>query len=185
MELAGPRDDRLADLLVTTVVGCAWALWGAAGLAPHAGLLVSIAVLVVTALLLAGRLVLRRGQPTSVEGAEAVPGSMFRSRAYLLVVAGEVVAIAGGMAVLTRFELSGYLIEWIAAVVGVHFVLFGRLFSSMFHRLAAIFLGAAAVGVPTALLFGTRAGQATCGLLVGALVLGGAVGGGNRVRVTR
>lgn len=183
--MAGPRDDPLPDLLVATVVGCAWALWGAAGLAPDAGLLVSIAVLVVTALLLAGWLVLRRRQPTSVEGAEAVPESMFRSRAYLLVVAGEVVAIAGGAAVLSQFELSGYLIEWIAAVVGVHLLLFGRLFSRMFHRLAAIFLGAAVVGVLTALLFGALAGQATCGLLVGALVLGGAVGGVNRVRVTR
>jgi hypothetical protein len=41
------------------------------------------------------------------------------------------------------------------------------------------------VGVVVALLFGTRAAKATLGLLLGAPVLGGAVSGVNRVRMTR
>jgi hypothetical protein len=61
-------------------------------------------------------------------------------------VALEVIALVGGGALLGATGHSEYTIAWFAGVVGVHFVVFGRLFWAGFYWLGAALLAAGVAG---------------------------------------
>jgi hypothetical protein len=71
---------------------------------------------------------------------------MFSSRGYLLTVIAEVIGMAGGALVLIDTGRGDYLISWFAAVVGVHFVVFGRLFWSSYYWLGGALIAAGIAG---------------------------------------
>ena len=71
---------------------------------------------------------------------------MFSSRPYRLVVVGEVVAIVVGAIVLGRTGEHQYIPAWVAVVVGVHFLGFGRFFWAGFYVLGGALLAAGVIG---------------------------------------
>jgi hypothetical protein len=71
---------------------------------------------------------------------------MFTSRRFWLITVGEVVALFGGGAALNVTGHPGYVIAWFAAVVGAHFLAFGRYFWVGFRWLGVAMIAAAIVG---------------------------------------
>jgi hypothetical protein len=98
--------------------------------------------------------------------------SMFRSRQYRLVVAAEAGAIAAGLAGLAVARAREYIAAWVAIVVGVHFLAFGRFISAFYYPIGAIVTagGIAAIAVGAA---GGSAGaiEAIAGLTAAACLL--------------
>jgi hypothetical protein len=91
---------------------------------------------------------------------------MFRSRAYRLWAAAEVVALVAGNAALGGTGHSAYVAAWTALVVGGHFLGFGRLFAPMFYWLGGAFIVGAVVGAAAGAASGTsRAVEASTGLI--------------------
>jgi hypothetical protein len=94
---------------------------------------------------------------------------MFSSPRYLLVVALEILAIGGGNALLGSTGLSEYVAAWVATVIGLHFVAFGRLFWLGFYVLGAALIAAGAAGATVGLADGgPDAISATSGLIAAA-----------------
>ena len=94
---------------------------------------------------------------------------MFSSQRYLLVVALEILAIGGGNALLGATGLSAYVAAWVATVVGLHFVAFGRLFWTGFYVIGAALIAAGAAGATVGLTGrGPDAISATSGLIAAA-----------------
>ena len=116
----------LTASIITAAFGIAWALWGAPGLPAAAQGPVAAAGIVAGVIIISRAVRLRRT-------ALAPSTSMFRSRQYRLVVAAEVVAIAAGLAGLAVAGASEYIVAWVAIVVGVHFLAFGRFISAFYY----------------------------------------------------
>jgi hypothetical protein len=86
-----------------------------------------------------------------------------------MVVALEVIALVGGGWLLGSTGHSQYTIAWFAGVVGVHFIVFGRLFWAGFYWLGAALLGAGTAGTAVGLAGGgSGAIRAVSGLLAAA-----------------
>jgi hypothetical protein len=96
-------------------------------------------------------------------------------RRYWLIVAVEVVALFGGLAVLARVEPAAAL-GWIALVVGVHFVPLSRLWAPGRRQILAIGVAMTALGVVGLVLAFTTHREAlvalVSGLGSGAVLLG-------------
>lgn len=146
--------------LLPAVVGAPVRLLGAA-----AFLAVVVAVVVA---------VVREPVASGADGPQAPPGRVFGT-AYWLVVAGEVVALFGGLAVVNVvFAAPRAGVGWVSVVVGVHFfalaVVFGQRF---FHRLGVVIT---LCGVAGLALAATGAGAASiagiAGVVPGAVLLG-------------
>jgi hypothetical protein len=150
--------EALVGVVVAAGFGVAWGLWGASGLTGDAAFVVRVAGGVLGVLLVAAAVLRWRGLPESGpdegDGAE----SMFRSSAFRLITSAEVVAIVAGNAALQASGHGGYVPAWIAFVVGLHFLGFGRRFAPVFTVVGAAFLAAAVVGALTGLAGGTRHG---------------------------
>jgi len=91
---------------------------------------------------------------------------MFASKGFWLVAVLEVVVIRGGTGLLDAVGGRDYIIAWVAGVVGVHFVAFGRLFWPGFYWLGAALVAAGIAGTVVGLAGGGGAGiQVTAGLM--------------------
>jgi hypothetical protein len=89
--------------------------------------------------------------------------------------------LIGGNAALGALGARAYILVWVAAVAGAHFVAFGRLFWAGCHWLGAALIAAAVAGVAVGLAGGgSDAVTATSGLLAGARLF--AAGGWTAVR---
>ena len=150
--------------------GVLWAQWAAAGVAEAPS-----AVIVVVAIA-AGLVILWQVASLwrSASGVSAHPSSksMFSSRGYVVTVTVVVLTIAGGNALLGGAGYGEYVIAWVAAVTGAHFLAFGRLFRGGFTWLGTALVSAAAAGVLAGLAGGgTDAITATAGLIAATSLL--------------
>jgi hypothetical protein len=178
----------LTGAMVAGGFGIAWTLWGASGLAGAAAVAVRVAGIAIGALILVGSdLLQRRARRATPVGGPTGPGdrsgSMFSSRGYRLCVVLEVIALFAGGALLGATGHSEYTIAWFAAVVGVHFVAFGRLFWTGFYLLGVALLAAGVAGTIVGLAgAGSDAISAVSGLIAAASLF---AAGGWTVAVSR
>jgi hypothetical protein len=178
----------LTGAMVAGGFGIAWTLWGASGLARGLAVTVRVGGIVIGAGILAGSVVLQRRARRATRvgrwaGTGGRSGSMFSSRGYRLVVAVEVIALLAGAALLGATGHSEYTIAWFAAVVGVHFLAFGRLFLTGFYWLGAALLAAGVAGAIVGLAgAGSDAIRAVSGLIAAASLF---AAGGWTVMVSR
>ncbi len=100
------------------------------------------------------------------------PAPVVRSHAFWVVVAVEVVAIAVGIPALTLSGHGKYVAPWVAAVVGLHFLAFGRLIGRFWYPVGAVLLAGAAAGAAVgATGAGVGAVEAISGLIASATLL--------------
>jgi hypothetical protein len=85
---------------------------------------------------------------------------MFSSPAYRVIVALEVLALIGGNVLLGVIGDRQYIIAWVAAVVGIHFLAFGRQFWAGFYWLGAAMIAAGIVGAVVGFAGGSTIGRA-------------------------
>jgi hypothetical protein len=137
--------------MIAAVFGAMWTLWGASGLGEPVALVVRIIGVVIGAALIVGSIRAVRRIP-----ATAGSGSMFTDTRYRIAVVAEVVAIAAGGLLLNATGNPQYVCPWVALVVGIHFVAFGRIFWAGFTLLGAVLIGAAALGAVLGLVTGDR-----------------------------
>jgi hypothetical protein len=157
----------LTASIITAAFGTAWALWGASGLPAAAQGPVTATGIVAGVIIISRAVRLRRTAP-------APAASMFRSRQYRLVVAAEVAAIAAGLAGLAVAGASEYIAAWVAIVVGVHFLAFGRFISAFYYPLGALVTAGGTAGIAVGAAGGSAgAVEATAGLTAAASLLSG------------
>jgi hypothetical protein len=95
--------------------------------------------------------------------------SVFSTRRYRLVLLGELAAIIAGTFVLARLGWSPFIPPWVAFVVGMHFLGFGRFFWGGFYLLGGALVGAGVVGTIVGLAGAGRDGVVvTTGVLAAA-----------------
>lgn len=130
-----------------------------------AGVVVAVALLAVLVLAPRGRV---RAERSADDGPSDDQRTFFGSRRYWVIVAIEVVALFGGLAVINDVLDHGEVgISWIAVVVGLHFLGLGWAFRlGRFHVLGAVMI---ALGVAGFLLDAFGAGAAVIGLVSGVL----------------
>ena len=164
----------LTGAMVAGGFGIAWTLWGGSGLAGAAAVAVRVGGIVIGALILVSSVRLQRRARRAIGvGRRAAPGdrsgSIFASRGYRLTVALEVIALFAGGALLGATGHREYTIAWFAAVVGVHFVAFGRLFWTGFYLLGVALLAAGVAGAVVGLAgAGSDTIRAVSGLIAAA-----------------
>lgn len=163
--------------MISVIFGGVWTNWGASGFtgAAAAGVRVAGLVLALVILVLSVRLLRTRPRVSSPESPGAPPrqgsrsGFSFSLWSYLVIVALEVVAIRGGGQFLSATGHRDYIIIWVAAVVGVHFLAFGRLFWAGFYWLGTALIAAGGAGALVGFAGGSpNAIKATCGLIAAA-----------------
>jgi hypothetical protein len=138
----------LIGAMIAGVAGLAWSLWAAGGASGAAAVAIRVVGIALgLALVVAAGLRMRGAAPDG-------GGSLFRSRGYLLTAVAEVIALFGGGALLNLTGNGQYVIAWYAFVVGVHFLVFGRLFHARFHGLGIAMVVAAAAGAVAGLAGG-------------------------------
>jgi hypothetical protein len=142
--------------------GIGWIEWGAASLSATAWTAVRVLGAIIGLVIIARAIRLRRGNPGPAEP------SMFAARGYRLVVAAEVVALVAGSIALIATNRTEYQIGWVAFVVGVHFVAFGKQFAARYYVLGGALIVAAIAGLVVGLAGG--------GVAVTAAVTGFAAG---------
>lgn len=130
---------NLVGVTIAAVAAAAWTLWGASGLHGPTAVAVRVVGIVLAVLIFLVTLRLRRSATTTQR-------SMFASRSYRVTVAIEVLALAVGTALLSSTHRTEYDIAWTATVVGLHFLIFGRLFAARFYPLGVALLAAAIIG---------------------------------------
>jgi hypothetical protein len=167
------RDDAeaLVGAMLAGAFGLAWALWGAAGVAGSAAVIIRVVGIVIGLLILGCSVWLRRSirredRSAEVMGRKGGSGSMFSSAGYRLVVGLEVIGLFGGGALLGATGHSEYTIAWYASVVGIHFLVLGRLYWAGFYLLGAALIAAGFVGAIVGLAGGSSSAvKATSGLV--------------------
>lgn len=169
------KREALVGVMIAGGFGAGWAFWAASDLSGGTAAVIRIAGIGIGAATAAGAL-LRFGRAGSDGSGDAE--SMFRSRGYLVWVAVELIAIVAGNGILAATGQGGFVAAWTAAVVGVHFLGFGRMFTAMFYWLGAAFLSAAAVGAVAGAAIGTRQAVETSTGLIAAASLFAAGGWG-------
>ncbi len=133
--------------------GLAWAQWGASGLEGPAAVAVRVAGIVLGLAIIVGATRRLRSSPDVTKGDR---GSMFASPAYRVTVGVEIVALFGGGAILGATGHSAYLAAWFAAVVGAHFLAFGRQFAPFFSTLGLLLVAGGVAGAAVGLTGGGR-----------------------------
>ncbi len=108
--------------------------------------------------------------PATTDGEANIPSPRskptFSSTAFLVVNAVQIVAFAAGGRLLTSTGHPEYVIAWVAIVVGVHFLAFGRLFLTGFYWLGAALITAGLAGLLVGIAGGGPGGiKVTSGLL--------------------
>jgi len=156
--------------MISAFFGVLWTEWGASGVPGAASGAVRIAGLVVGFVIFvwsAGQWRAARRERGAVPMAPPLegPGSMFSSRAFLLVAAVEVAATW----LVAATGHPDYVIVWVAAVVGAHFLAFGRLFWAGFYWLGTALIAAGIAGATVGLAGGGPSCiKATVGLMAAA-----------------
>jgi hypothetical protein len=169
----------LVGAMISGGFGVAWILWGASGLSGAASTVVRIAGIAVGVVIMLWCAYLWRSAPAGESGS----GAMFSSGAYRLIVALEVLALICGNLLLGVIGQSEYIIAWVATVVGVHFLAFGRQFWVGFSWLGATLIVAGIAGTMVGLLGGSAGAiKATAGLIAAASLF---VAGGCTIAQTR
>ncbi len=131
---------ELIGAIVAGVAGAAWALWAAGGASGVPAVVIRVVGIVLgLALVIAAVRGMRGVAPEN-------GGTLFAARGYRLTVLGEVVALFGGGFLLNATGHGEYTIAWYAFVVGVHFLVFGRLFHPRFYGLGVAMIVAAVAG---------------------------------------
>ena len=149
--------------MISGVFGLAWTEWAASGISGAVSTAIRVAGVVVGLIILFWSARLRRS------ARENGSGSMFSSPSYRRVAIAEVVALFGGAALLGATGRHGYVIAWFAAVVGIHFLAFGRLFFAGFYWLGTALIAAAIAGTVVGLVGGgLGAIEMTTGLIAAA-----------------
>jgi hypothetical protein len=120
--------------------------WGASGLTGEPAVAVRVIGFVIGVLILLGSALLQRRARRAGAAGQAGSRSVFASTGYRLVGAGEVIALVGGGVLLRTTGHSEYTVAWYACVVGVHFVVFGRLFWAGFYWLGTALVAAGFAG---------------------------------------
>jgi len=136
-----PDRGVLVGATISGVFGVAWSLWAASGLSGVVAIVVAV-VGIVLGLLIIIPTVRARRSASAADGSR----SMFSSRPYRLIVAGEVIAIVVGAIVLGRTGHTQYIPGWVAVAVGAHFLGFGRLFWGGYYVLGGALIAAGVVG---------------------------------------
>jgi hypothetical protein len=131
----------LIGSIISAAFAIGWCQWGALGITGTASIVVRIVGAVLGVVLIVRCIRARR----QLRG-DGDSGSVFATSGYWIVVFGEVVALAGGSAVLGATGRTEYQIAWFALVVGVHFLVFGKLFATRFYPIGAALVGAAVAG---------------------------------------
>lgn len=163
--------DLLVGLVIGSGFGVLWVFLGSDGLAGSIALIVRIVAVGAFAVILVRVVMLLR--TAAPRGGGSAP-SMFGSRAYLVIVVIEVLALILGARLLDATGLGRYGITWTAIVVGLHFVGFGWFFQPLFYRLAAAQLTIGVAGVVVGLAGGSATAiAAVTGLTSGTLYLVG------------
>lgn len=121
-EVISDLKGALVEAMISGGAGLAWSLWGASGLSGAASTMVQIAGIVVGVLTIRWCAYLWRSAPAEEPGS----GTMFSSGAYRLIVALEVLVLICGNLLLGVIGHREYIVAWVAAVVGAHFLAFGR-----------------------------------------------------------
>jgi hypothetical protein len=159
----------LTGAMVAGGFGIAWALWGASGLTGEPAVAVRVIGFVIGVLILLGSALLQRRARRADAAGRGGSGSLFASTGYRLVVAGEVIALVGGGVLLRTTGHSEYTVAWYACVVGVHFVVFGRLFWVGFYWLGTALVAAGFAGAVVGFAGGgSGAIRAVAGLIAAA-----------------
>jgi len=155
----------LTGCIIAAAFGTAWAGWGATGLPAAARGAVQAAGSVAGVIIIGRAVRLRRTAPEPAT-------SMFRSRQFWLVVAAEAAAIAAGLIVLAVAGVREYAAAWVAVVVGVHFLAFGRFISAFYYPLGALVTAGGIAGIVVGVAGGSAgAVEATAGLTAAACLL--------------
>jgi hypothetical protein len=158
--------------MLAGIVGVIWTEWGASGVsgAPSAAIRAAAVMLGLAIVGWSVRLARSPGRRSGSSTACAARScSMFSSPSYLLVVATESVAMGGGNALLSATGHQEYVIAWVATVVGMHFLAFGRLFHTSFYWSGTALIAAGIAGATVGLADGgPDAITATSGLIAAA-----------------
>ncbi|SKA95714.1 hypothetical protein SAMN06295879_2069 [Agreia bicolorata] len=144
-DLAASDRGALIGSIVSGVFGVAWSFWGSSGL-PHFAALCAQLAATLLGLVLIIAAVKRLTRIAKVSDSPSRRQTLFSSRAYVIIVVAEVLAIFGGNVVLTVTGQDQFRIVLVSAIVGVHFLVFGRLFWSGFYWLGAAMLATATAG---------------------------------------
>jgi len=146
--LAVSDPGALTGAMVAGGFGIAWALWSASGLTDGAAAAVRVGGVVIGVVILLGSAVVQRRARRAAGSGTRGGGSssLFAAPGYRLVVVCEVIALVIGGLVLGWTGHSEYAVAWYAFVVGVHFVVLGRLFWGGFYSLGAGLLAAGLAG---------------------------------------
>jgi hypothetical protein len=158
----------LVGAIISGGAALAWSLWGASGLSGAASMAVRVAGTVIGLIIILWCAYLWRSAPAGGSGS----GTMFSSPAYRLIAAAEVLALIGGNVFLDAIGHREYTIAWVATVVGIHFLGFGRRLWVGFYRLGAALIAAGIIGAIVGLAGGNAdAIEATAGLITAASFL--------------
>lgn len=155
---------RYVGATIGGLVGGVASVLGAGGLPEPEALIVRIVGVVVGLAVVV--LAVRRARGSSTTGSWAAG---FRTRRYALVVVAELVAIGVGIVVLKAVGGATFVAPWVALVVGVHFLAFGKLFGNGHAALGFSVIGAAVVGAVAGVLDGRDAALATTWLIAACL----------------
>ena len=165
----------LTGAMISGVFGLAWTEWGASGISGAVSAAIRVVGIVVGLVILFWSARLRRTVRDNGSG------SMFSSPSYRCIAIAEVVALVGGAALLGAIGRHEYVIAWFAAVVGLHFLAFGRLFFAEFYWLGTALIAAGIAGTAVGLAGGGLEGiEATTGLIAAASLF--AAGGSTVMR---
>lgn len=139
----------LTGSIVSSIFAVAWSFWGSSGLHFFAALCVQLAATLVALVIIIPAL---RRRFAIVRGASTRDRTVFSSRAFVIVVVAEVLAIGGGNLVLTLTGHEQFRIALIAAIVGLHFLVLGRVIWPGFLWLGAAMLTVAVAGTVVGLI---------------------------------
>lgn len=173
---AAPIRDRssLPGSAVAALFGVAWVQWGAAGVSGAASVALRVAGVLIGLGILIESVRLWRLAPDASRPAPSAPqrrgsrSTLSAAASYVVVAALEIAACGGGTSLLTATGHPEYVIAWIATVVGLHFVAFGRLFFTGFYWLGAALIVAGVAGATVGIVGGGSGGiKVTSGLIAG------------------
>ena len=140
-ENTGPRSRALIAAIIEGGFGIGWIEWGSSSRARSAWTAVRVLGAVIGLVIIARAIRLRRANPGPAEQ------SMFAARGYRLVVAAEVIGWSRAASCSFATNRTEYQIGWVAFVVGVHFVAFGKQFAARYYVLGGALIVAAFAGL--------------------------------------